>query len=724
MQSRNPTDTSQLPSDDVPVEDAELPSHEGVDILDMMLMAENVAEELTQSQLLEIGRTVKDEYQIDKESRSDWEKRMTEALKLARQLRSAKTWGGEVSANIKYPLISTACIQFSSRAYGNIVKGEDYVKVNVYGADESGEKKKRAERVRTHMNAQLSAATTGWEDEMDQLLIAMPLLGCAFKKTYRNFIDNTSVSEYVDPEQLVVNYWAKSMETAARATHVIEMTKNSYLEHTRSGLWRDAGIENKQPDTSEEEKKNKNDDVRDTEATYVFLEQHRWLDLDGDGYKEPYIVTIHKASREVMRIVPRFRATSVIRNPNNEIIKILPDQYFTRYLFFPDFDANFYGLGFGILLSPVNETVNSIINQLLDSGTLQNRQSGFINRGIRLTKAGGSGSVKFKAGEWKFIKSAGDDLRKSIFPLPTKEPSATLFQLLGLMLEAAKDLASQAEVLSGEQRQPNVPATTTLALIEQGLKVFSSIYKRIHRALKSEFIKIQRLNMLYTTPEEYNRILDMYDEGEFDPRIDYDPSDLDIGPVSSTADVSDTQKIIKAEALMQVVGKGLDDQKILERYLDAIQIDNWKELVPETPPPNIPLIIHQQTMSLEMAKIQQAERKLDLEEREVMIKDAETFYKMVKLQADAVKAMALAEAAEIGPQIEEYKTQVGHLTAVINAKRVDLEADLKQRQYEDQQRREAQQGGGEQPGAGEGQPPGAMPPQGGAGAAVQPGGSI
>ena len=717
-------DTSQLPAENIPIEQAVLPSHTGADILDMALASENIAEELDQSTLLTIGRKCVEEYDIDKESRADWSRRMKEALKLARQLRTIKTWGGDVRANIKYPLISTACIQFSSRAYGNIVKGEDYVKVKVYGADESGEKKKRAERVRIHMNAQLAGATTGWEDEMDQLLISLPLLGVAFKKTYRNFIDSTSVSEYVDPEMLVVHYWTKSMETASRATHVIEMTKNTYFEHVRSGLWRDAGIEHKQPDISEEEQRKKKDDVRDTEAAYVFLEQHRWWDLDGDGYKEPYIITVHKASNEVMRIVPRFRATSVIRNTAGEVIKIIPDQYFTRYLFFPDFDANFYGMGFGILLSPVNETVNSIINQLLDSGTLQNRQSGFINRGIKLMKAGGSGSVKFKAGEWKFVKSAGDDLRKSIFPLPTKEPSATLFQLLGLMLEAAKDLASQAEVLSGEQRQPNVPATTTLALIEQGLKVFSSIYKRIHRALKSEFMKIQRLNMLFTTPEEYNRILDMQDQGEFNPRVDYDPSDLDIGPVSSTADVSDTQKIIKAEALMQVTGRGLDDHKILARYLDAIQIDNWEDLVPEQPAPNIQLIMFQQTMAVEHAKIQQSERELDLKEREVMIKDAETYYKMVKLQADAVKAIALAEAAEVGPQIQEYKTQVQHLTAVINAKRVDLEADLKNRQLEDQraaqQQQQAQQGQGAP-----GQAPGAVGPgQGAQGAAIQPGGAV
>jgi len=494
----------------------EMPTHTAADLIDIFLKTDNVAEQIPQDFLVRIGRLCVDEYQMDKESRGEWEKRMDEAMQLGRQLKTIKTWGGDVTANIKYPLIATACIQFQSRAYGNIVKGEDYVKVKVVGDDPDGAKANRAERVRVHMNAQLADEQVSWEDEMDQLLMSLPLMGCAFKKTYRNFIDNTNVSEYVSAEDLVVHYWAKSVEKAQRVTHVVELTKNQYLEYVRSNLWLDAGIEDQQPDISEQEQAKKDYQADDTEAKYVFLEQHRWLDLDGDNYKEPYIVTVHKATNKVVRIVARYESAGVIKNPDGTIVKIIPVQYFTQYRFFPDFDGNFYCMGFGVLLSPLNETVNSLLNQLTDAGTMQNRQSGWIASGARITAQGGSGSQKFKPGEWKRIKMTVDDIRKAVMPLPMHEPSSTLFSLLGLLLEASKELASQAEVLSGEQRQPNVPATTTLALIEQGLKVFSGIYKRIHRALKREFLRMCRLNMLFTTTEEYNRVIDD-PTGRFDP---------------------------------------------------------------------------------------------------------------------------------------------------------------------------------------------------------------
>lgn len=684
-------DESQLPAEPVAAPAAQMEAHTEQDLLDMFLQTDNVAASMADGQLVKIGKLCIDEYKIDKESRNQWERRMKEALELARQVRSQKTWAGEVKANIKYPLISTACIQFQSRAYGNIVKGEDYVKIKVTGQDVDNLKVQRAERVRVHMNNQLSDEQVSWEDEMDQLLMALPLLGCAFKKTYRNFIDNTNNSEYVSAEDLVVHYWAKSIEKANRVSQILELTKNQYLEYVRSDLWIDAHIDTLMPDVSEEEAAKKKRNSNDTEATYVFIEQHRWLDLDEDGYKEPYIVTVHKATNRVVRIVPRFETAGVIRNDRGEIIKIIPVQYFTQYKFFPDFDGNFYCMGFGVLISPVNETVNSIINQLLDSGTLQNRQSGFINRGVRLTKAGATGSLKFKAGEWKFIKTSGEDLRKSILPLPAHEPSATLFSLLGLLLEASKELASQAEVLSGEQKQPNVPATTTLALIEQGLKVFSGIYKRIHRSLKKEFVKMCRLNMLFTTPEEYNRVLDIADE-EFNPRLDYDLKDMDIGPISSTADVSDVQKLIKAQALMEVKGQGLDDKEIMRRYLDALQIEDPEGLIPENPPPNPQVELEKAKLAIEHAKIQQEERKIDLKEKEVQIKDAETYYKMVKLHADAVKSIALAEAAEQGTQIAEYKTEVDHLGKVVDAYKAKIENDLRRKELANATRQQQQTG--------------------------------
>lgn len=673
-------------------------------ILQHLMDTDNLAEDLDEQELYKIGDRVKQDYDIDVDSRADWEKRMEDAMGLARQIRDQKTYGGEIVANVKYPLLATASIQFQARAYGNVVKNESsFVNAKVVGQDQDQEKLKRGNRIRKHMNYQLAEEMESWEDETDTLLMVLPIEGSCFKKTYRNMVDNINVSEFIGAEHVVVNYWAKSIETAARVTHVLELTYNEYLERVNGEVWLDIGLVENEPDASTDTEKSKDRNSNDPDAPYIFLEQHRWYDMDGDGYKEPWIITVHKDTGRVVRIVPRFEPDGVMVNPRTKkIIRIKPIHYFTHYKFFPSFDGSFYGMGFGILLTPINETINTLINQLLDAGTIQNRQSGFVNRGVRITQAGASGNMMFKPGEWKNVFTAGDDIRKGIMPLPVKEPSATLFSLLGLLLEASKELASQAEVLSGEQRQPNVPATTTLALIEQGLKVFGSIYKRTHRALKKEFKKLQRLNFLFTTPEEYNNVLDLPER--FSPQRDYDMKDCDVYPVSGTADVSDVQRLIKAQGLLELVGRGLNDLEIYSNYLRAMQVEDWQKYLPKEQPPDPKIEIERAKMQIEMAKVQQEERRIDLKEREVMIKDAETFYKMKKLYADALKSIAQAEAAEKGAQIQEYKAEIEGMTAVIESQQKRIEADYA---------RQSDQGSGSQGGkasTGRGNNQGAMGP--------------
>jgi chaperonin GroES len=265
-----------------------------------------------------------------------------------------------------------------------------------------------------------------------------------------------------------------------------------------------------------------------------------------------------------------------------------------------------------------------------------------------MTRGGATSSLKFKPGEWKMVGIQGDDLRKGIVPLPVKEPSNVLFQLLGLMLEASDKLASQADVLTGEQPKGNVPATTTLALIEQGLKVFSGIYKRIHRSQKEEFKKIRRLNNLYLTDEQYQRVLD---NPEGASKTDYDDMDLDIVPLSDSADTADVQRLVKAEALLAMRGTGLNDKEIDKRYLEALRIDDVDSVlnIPEdeqpAPPPEL---------LIEDAKLAQ-------KDRELQIKMMETRAKVIKLRADAIKAIASAEAEEAGQQIEYYKAQIAEV---------------------------------------------------------------
>jgi hypothetical protein len=205
-------------------------------------------------------------------------------------------------------------------------------------------------------------------------------------------------------------------------------------------------------------------------------------DLDDDGYPEPYCVTVHKETRKVVRIKARFDADGVTTNAQGEVVRIEPLKYVTKYGFMPSVDGSYYDVGFGLLLEAINETVNSTINQLMDAGHLANTQGGFIGAGVSIK----SGALKFAPGEWKKVEATGVDLKNSIVPLPIKEPSAVLFNLLGMLIEAAKEISATKDILTGETNQAQQPVGTTLAMIEQGLKVYTAIIKRVHRALKAE----------------------------------------------------------------------------------------------------------------------------------------------------------------------------------------------------------------------------------------------
>ena len=603
----------------------------------------NIVDEVEDLILARMGTRVVEDYDADKKSRSDWEEINKAGLELARQLVKDKTYAGEKVNNVKYPVISTAAIHFAARTYPNIVSANDVVKTRVIGRDPKGEKATRGKRLSTHMSYQILEQMDDWEGDMDQLLTILSISGCMFKKTYYDPIEKKNVSRMILPDDFVVNYYSKSLESASQLTHVIQLTPNEIYER----IARDVFVEFTYKNLAVDKEKKQDEDNEDTPHT--FLEQHRWWDLDGDGYQEPYIVTVHKATNTVVRITARFGIDD-IEQDDGDILRIKPQHLFTRYLFMPSFDGSIYGMGFGILLSPLNEVVNSTINQLLDAGMLSSRQSGFIGSGINL---GRGGSIQFKQGEWKQIKFTGDDMRKNIVPLPVGEPSMVLFSLLGLMIDASKELSSVTDVLRGEQPSGDVPATTTLAMIEQGLKVFSAIYRRIHRSLKSEYKKIRRLNALYLDDDSYNVVLD--EEEDYKAKEEYADDALDLIPISSTADVSDVQKILKGKALMELLGAGLNDQVIKRRYLEALQVTDIEELmdVPESEPP--------WEQVLAQAELELEDRKLKLEAQKLELDRATAVEKGIKMRAEAIRALADAESKEEGDQLAMYKNETERL---------------------------------------------------------------
>ena len=630
-----------------------------------ILESTNLATELDDDTLTRIGEQVVKDYDTDEQSRSEWMKNVENWIKLATQVAEKKSFPWEGSANVKYPLVTTAAMQFSARAYPALVQGLDVVKVRVVGEDPQGEKAARATRVSKHMSYQLLEQMDDWEEDMDKITMIVPIVGCAFKKTWYDPSVKRNRSELVHAKDLVVNYYAKSLETASRKTHILYKSPNEVKEKQLKGIYLDIElsrpyIQNSHINVELDKIQGISPPGEDESAPHVLLEQHRFWDLDGDGYQEPYIVTVDEESRKVLRIVSGFEQDSV-EMQGDKIVKITPTEYFTMFPFIPNPDGGFYPLGFGALLGPLNETVNTLINQLLDSGSISILQGGFLAKGLRLKP----GKMQFEPGEWKIVNAPGQDLKNSIVPLPTKEPSTVLFQLLETVVQSGKELASVAEIFTGKMPGQNTPATTTMATIEQGMKVFTAIYKRLFRSLKKEYKKLYRLNSIYLDPKEEFTILDSGQPGQVS-QDDYKGDPTDIAPNADPTAVSEIQKLTKAQGLLELIQFGtINPLEATKRVLEAQQQENPQALLNTQPPPDPKAQELQMKMQMEQQKGQmkmqqdQQSHQLDLQSKKMELMFKEMEHKMT-LQMEQMK-MSLEQhrmALEMDSQKKQHSQQM------------------------------------------------------------------
>ena len=624
----------------------------------------NLAEDLDDDTLISIGNDVVEGYETDKASREPWEKDLKTWTELALQISGNKTYPWPNAANIKYPLLATAAMQFAARAYPTLVPSDGkIVKCRITGFDHDGEKTKRAERISKHMSYQVLEEMEDWEEDMDKLLICLPIAGTCFKKTYWNPNKQRNCSILVLPKTLVVNYFCRRLEEAERITEVLTQTKRKVKELQNQGLYLDVKLSDPSVGTEDPTKSIneafQNTTSEDNTTPYIVLEQHTYLDLDQDGYSEPYIVTVELDSHKVLRIIPRFNGDSVIVDEKSKVISIEATQYYTKYSFIPNPDGGFYDLGFGRLLGPLNNSANTIINQLVDAGSLSNLQSGFIGKGLRIKM----GETKFVPGEWKAVNATGDDIKKQIFALPVREPSDVLFKLLDLLLKSGKELASVAEIFVGKMPGQNTPATTTMATIEQGMKVFTSVYKRVYRSLASEFKKIYKLNREYMNNEEYIAVLDEPVQQE-----DYKGPENDIYPGADPTAVSSQEKQAKIQAVMQLLQLGtIDPMAVTMLYLEAHEIPNPEKLMKQPQPQPDPKMeaikakaqVDQQKAQIDM---QVAQHKMQLEqateEQELQVKAAQVQQELEAKKMQAILDAQLAQATQSSKmQMEQQAAQ-------------------------------------------------------------------
>jgi chaperonin GroES len=607
----------------------------------LLLLAQstaNLAEAMDANELTRLGQKVVEDYEKDKQSRKDWQDVAEEMLKLASQDQPVETkttpWNN--CSNVNIPLLTIAALQWNARMYPAAIKGDEAILCKVIGQDNGlsmkgpdghpmvmlngqptpatqafqiqqaelaqqppqtgpdgqpvpppaptpppiawqvapGAKASRARRVSEYLNTVLFYRMDSWEADTDALLTQLPIVGCAFRKVWWDERKG-ACSAMVPALRLIVNENIRSLASAPRITEEIpdvypfeiscQQREGRYLLAADLGMIAD------------------NDD-----KPRLLLEQHRYLDLDEDGYDEPYIVTVDKESGAVLRVESNFSVRDIEWNEARTApTRINAGRFYVKYGFFPHPQGKFYDIGLGHLLKRVGAVIDTCINQLIDAGNAKVAGGGFIASGVRLqTRAQGS-VIRFAPGEYKTVEASGDDLRRSIVERTLPDVSPVTFQVLDFIMGFAREIGGIKDILTG-QAAATAPVGTVLAQIEQGLQVFNATAKRYFRSARDEYELLFEKTGRYGGEQTARDYLNVLDDPQADFAKDFASDDLDIRPVSDPSAVTRMQKLAKAQYLESKVGilasVGGDARELVRRSFEAADIEDIDKLLPEKQP--------------------------------------------------------------------------------------------------------------------------------------------
>ncbi len=541
----------------------------------------NLAEFMDEKDLQNISSDLIGDYKEDSSSREEWYDAYAKGLKLLGFKYEDRSQPFQGASGVTHPLLSETVTQFQAQAYKELLPANGPVRTQVIGKVDS-QKEQQAQRVKDYMNYLIMDQMKEYEEEFDSMLFHLPLAGSALKKVYYDATMGRAVAKFIPSEDLVVPYKATDLATAERIAHILKRTENDLRKIQVTGFYRDVDLEEyEDPETNNiQAEVNKLDGVKDTgngykNDQYTLLEIHVDLDLPGfeneDGIKLPYIVTIDEGSGNVLSIYRNYK-------PDDPTKQKIP--YFVHFKFLPG--LGFYGFGLIHMLGGLSRTATSALRQLIDAGTLSNLPAGFKARGLRIR----DDDNPIQPGEFRDVDAPGGAIRDGLMPLPYKGPDQTLFQLLGFVVQSGREFASIADQKIGDGSQAN-PVGTTMALLERGSRVMSSIHKRLHYAQHIEFKILARVFAEYLPPSyPYavrggDRQIKLTD---FDDRVD-------VIPVSDPNIFSMTQRISLAQTQLQLAQSNPDIHNIYEAYRRmymALGVDGIDSILPPPQPP-VPL---------------------------------------------------------------------------------------------------------------------------------------
>ena len=549
----------------------------------------NLAEYLPDDVLDPLGAELTENYMDYKSSRSDWEKTYTQGLELLGFKYDDRTEPFKGASGATHPVLAEAVTQFQAQAYKELLPADGPVRTQFVGVP-TPDKEAQSQRVKNFMNYQIMDAMQEYEPEFDQMLFYLPLAGSAFKKVYYDEIMQRAVSKFVPADDVVVPYTATSLDDCESIIHKVRMIENDLRKQQVAGFYRDIEVNPSYMSETESEKMQRELDglkKGKDEKMYTLLECHVSLDLEGfedlgedetpTGIKLPYIVTLEEGTRKILSIRRNYEEQDIMKKKIN---------YFVHFKFLPG--LGFYGFGLTHMIGGLSRTATAALRQLLDAGTLSNLPAGFKMRGIKMRDEAQS----IQPGEFRDVDAPGGNLKDAFMTLPFKEPSATLLQLMGVVVQAGQRFASIADMQVGDGNQ-QAAVGTTVAMLERGSRVMSAIHKRLYAAMKKEFGILARVFKTYLPPEYPYDVVggqNQIKQSDFDDRID-------IIPVADPNIFSQTQRISIAQTEMQLATSNpeLHNQYAIYRNMyEALGVKNIDAILkkPEQPAPMDPALEH------------------------------------------------------------------------------------------------------------------------------------
>ena len=553
----------------------------------------NLAEHMDDSELGRISSTLMEEYENDKSSREEWSRTYVQGLDLLGFKYDDRTRPFRGASGVTHPLLAEAVTQFSSTAFKEMMPSDGPVRTRVMGK-ESVEVYQQAQRVKEFMNYQITNVMEEYTPELDQMLFYLPLSGSTFKKVYYDAQLGRAVSKFIPAEDLIVPYTASDLDSCERITHVVKQSENDIRKKQVAGFYRDIELS---PTTDNPTYNSANiqgkidqiDGIQQTGESYIntLLEMHVDLDLEGyenqdsagepTGIKLPYIVTIDEQSGKVLAIRRNY-------DEGDELFK--KKQYFVHFKFLPG--LGFYGFGLIHLIGGLSRTATQALRQLIDAGTLSNLPAGFKARGLRIAET----DQPLQPGEFRDVDAPSGEIRAGLMPLPYKEPSQTLFALLGFVVQAGQRFAQIADMQVGDANQ-GAPVGTTIALLERGSRIMSSIHKRMYYSMHKEFKLLANVIQTYLPPEYPYMVVGgdrSIKQEDFDERVD-------IIPVADPNIFSMAQRIQLAQTQLQLATSAPQLHNVKEAYIrmyEALGVHDIDKIMKlEKPEPMSPTMENQ-----------------------------------------------------------------------------------------------------------------------------------